>query len=107
MLDLRSALGVNAKTFSNPAGQEQYIQAIESVHFRRLLLIKLISRHLSSHAAHFFPPTLAILGGFLAQDVLRSLSRKDTPIYNLLVIDSMGGTGTTTRWGMSPPKVVQ
>lgn len=57
-------------------------------------------RHLSQHATHFFPPTLAIVGGFLAQDVLRALSKKDTPIVNFLVIDSMGATGVATRWGM-------
>lgn len=59
--------------------------------------------HLSSHATHFFPPTLAILGGLLAQDVLRVLSHKDTPIINLLAVDSLGGVGTVTRWAMAEP----
>jgi ubiquitin-like 1-activating enzyme E1 A len=70
----------------------------------RLLLstfqAELTIRHLSSHASHFFPPTLAILGGFLAQDVLRTLSKKDTPFTNLLAVDTMGGTGTVARWAM-------
>lgn len=57
-------------------------------------------RHLAEHATHFFPPTLAILGGLLAQDVLRALSRKDSPITNLLVLDSMGGAASVGRWGM-------
>ncbi|EIW67621.1 hypothetical protein TREMEDRAFT_45154 [Tremella mesenterica DSM 1558] len=56
--------------------------------------------HLTQHAAHFFPPTLAILGGLLAQDVLRALSKKDKPIVNLLVLDSMGGTANVSRWAM-------
>ncbi|KAK8858899.1 hypothetical protein IAR55_003130 [Kwoniella newhampshirensis] len=56
--------------------------------------------HLATHATHFFAPTLAVLGGFLAQDVLRALSRKDKPIVNLLAVDTMGGTGTAASWGM-------
>ena len=57
--------------------------------------------HLTAHATHFFPPTLAILGGLLAQDVLRALSKKDKPIVNLLAVDTMGGSGTVGRWGMA------
>ncbi|OCF37345.1 SUMO activating enzyme [Kwoniella heveanensis BCC8398] len=60
--------------------------------------------HLASHATHFFPPTLAVLGGLLAQDVLRALSRKDRPIVNLLSVDSMGGVGTVGRWAMGEGK---
>lgn len=62
--------------------------------------LKLTSSHLSQHADHFFPPTLAILGGFLAQDVLRTLSKKDSPFANFLAVDTMGGTGTVGRWAM-------
>ncbi|EJT52977.1 SUMO activating enzyme [Trichosporon asahii var. asahii CBS 2479] len=61
---------------------------------------EVIITHLAEHATHFFPPTLAILGGLLAQDVLRALSRKDNPITNLLVLDSMGGAASVARWGM-------
>ncbi|WRT68143.1 uncharacterized protein IL334_005118 [Kwoniella shivajii] len=57
-------------------------------------------QHLASHATHFFPPTLAVLGGLLAQDVLRALSRKDRPIVNLLTVDTMGGVGVVGRWAM-------
>ncbi|KAL1413668.1 E1 ubiquitin-activating protein aos1 [Vanrija albida] len=62
-----------------------------------------VIEHLSSHATHFFPPTLAILGGMLAQDVLRVLSHKDTPITNFLAVDSLGGVGIVTRWAMGAP----
>jgi ubiquitin-like 1-activating enzyme E1 A len=55
---------------------------------------------MTTHASHYFPPTLAILGGLVAQDVLRCLSRKDTPIANLLAVDSMGGTGNAGGWVM-------
>jgi ubiquitin-like 1-activating enzyme E1 A len=55
---------------------------------------------MSAHHDHYFPPTLAILGGLVAQDVLRCLSRKGVPIANLLAVDSMGGTGNVGAWGM-------
>jgi ubiquitin-like 1-activating enzyme E1 A len=58
------------------------------------------SSHLAEHATAFFPPTLAIVGGLLAQDVLRALSKKDKPIVNLLAVDTMNGTGAVTRWAM-------
>lgn len=60
------------------------------------------NRHLAAHATHFFAPTLAIVGGLLAQDVLRVLSHKDTPIANLLVVDSLSGAGVVSRWAMAP-----
>ncbi|WWC88317.1 uncharacterized protein L201_003225 [Kwoniella dendrophila CBS 6074] len=77
---LRVELGINAKTL--PAVDEDMIT------------------HLATHATHFFPPTLAVLGGLLAQDVLRALSRKDRPIVNLLSVDTMGGVGVVGRWSM-------
>ena len=59
------------------------------------------SRHLAQHATASFPPTLAILGGLVAQDVLRAVSGKDRPIANLLALDSaFGVSGTVTRWAM-------
>ncbi|KAG7530359.1 hypothetical protein FFLO_05075 [Filobasidium floriforme] len=56
--------------------------------------------HLANGASHEFAPTAAILGGLLAQDILRALSRKEKPVMNFLAVDTMAGTGTTTRWGM-------
>jgi ubiquitin-like 1-activating enzyme E1 A len=58
------------------------------------------NRHLANHATTSFPPTLAILGGCLAQDVLRAISKKDKPIANLLAVNSWDGTGATAVWGM-------
>ncbi|WWC71092.1 uncharacterized protein I206_105045 [Kwoniella pini CBS 10737] len=77
---LRVDLGINARSL--PSVDEQMIQ------------------HLANHATQFFPPTLAVLGGLLAQDVLRALSRKDRPIVNLLSVDTMGGVGVVGRWNM-------
>jgi len=78
--ELKQGLGVNEKAAVDTAG---------------------VVSHLSAHAPHLFPPTMAILGGLLAQDVLRALSKKDKPIVNLLVVDSMGGSGTVGRWAMA------
>lgn len=57
--------------------------------------------HLATSAPCEFAPTAAILGGLLAQDILRALSRKEKPIMNLLCVDTMGGNGAVTRWGLS------
>ncbi|RSH90782.1 hypothetical protein EHS25_009957 [Saitozyma podzolica] len=78
--ELRVALGINEKALPSIAST-----AID---------------HLAEHATAFFPPTLAIVGGLLAQDVLRALSKKDKPIVNLLAVDTMNGTGAVTRWAM-------
>ncbi|WVR06645.1 hypothetical protein IAU60_003677 [Kwoniella sp. DSM 27419] len=78
---LRVDLGINAKAL--PTVDDAMIE------------------HLAHHATHFFPPTMAVLGGLLAQDVLRALSRKDKPIVNLLTVDTMGGVGTVGRWAMA------
>lgn len=55
---------------------------------------------MGNHATTFFPPTLAILGGCLAQDVLRTISNKDKPIANLLVVDTWGGQGAVAKFGI-------
>ncbi|KAI9634650.1 uncharacterized protein MKK02DRAFT_34251 [Dioszegia hungarica] len=78
--ELRSALGIHLKALPQVEGS--------------------MIEHLGNHATAFFPPTLAILGGCLAQDVLRAISKKDKPIGNLLVVDSWGGQGAVARWGM-------
>jgi ubiquitin-like 1-activating enzyme E1 A len=59
-----------------------------------------LDSHLANGASHEFAPTAAILGGLLAQDILRALSRKEKPVMNFLAVETMAGTGTTTRWGM-------
>lgn len=58
------------------------------------------SSHLALHATYEFAPTSAILGGILGQDILRALSRKETPILNFLVFDGASGGAWTTRWGV-------
>jgi ubiquitin-like 1-activating enzyme E1 A len=40
------------------------------------------------------------MGGVLAQDILRTLSRKEKPVMNLFVVHMMDGIGAVTRWGV-------
>nr|WRH23631.1 ThiF family [Naematelia aurantialba] len=82
--ELRKALGINEKVL--PQVEQSMLD------------------HLANHATHFFPPTLAVVGGLLAQDVLRAISKKDTPTVNLLCVDSMAGVGAVSRWAMDAPK---
>lgn len=58
-------------------------------------------RHLALQSTHEFAPTSAILGGMLAQDLLKALSRKETPILNFLAFDGLsGGSAVVSRWGL-------
>ncbi|CAK9785609.1 hypothetical protein CC85DRAFT_284417 [Cutaneotrichosporon oleaginosum] len=79
--ELQTALGVHPKLLSSSAD---------------------VVSHFVVHATDYFPPTLAIVGGLLAQDVLRSISRNGWPIVNLLVVDSLRGTATSSPWGVAP-----
>ena len=57
--------------------------------------------HLASTAPAEFAPSAAILGGLLAQDILRALSRKEKPVLGLCVVDCMAGAGAVSRWGVT------
>ncbi|KAG0221493.1 hypothetical protein BGX31_009800, partial [Mortierella sp. GBA43] len=48
---------------------------------------------LSASAVAEIAPACAILGGFLAQDILKALSGKDAPILNYLLYNGIEGTG--------------
>ncbi|KAJ9112722.1 hypothetical protein QFC22_006224 [Naganishia vaughanmartiniae] len=56
--------------------------------------------HLAITAPYEFAPTAAILGGLLAQDILRALSRREKPVMNFLCVDTMAGNGAVTKWGV-------
>jgi ubiquitin-like 1-activating enzyme E1 A len=61
----------------------------------------LLHSHVATLSTHEFSPTAAILGGLLAQDILRTLSRKEKPVMNFSVIHTMEGVGAVSRWGVS------
>ncbi|EJD50671.1 hypothetical protein AURDEDRAFT_182534 [Auricularia subglabra TFB-10046 SS5] len=52
-------------------------------------------------AAHEFSPVCAVLGGLLAQDVLKALGRRDPPMDNFFVFDGVTGSGSVLC--MRPP----
>lgn len=57
-------------------------------------------RSLSTTAAHEFSPVCAIIGGMLAQDILKALGGRDAPIANFFVFDGTVGGGTVCRLDM-------
>jgi ubiquitin-like 1-activating enzyme E1 A len=54
-------------------------------------------RTLSTTAAHEFSPVCAVVGGMLAQDILKALSAREAPIANLFVFDGKSGGGYVSR----------
>ncbi|KAJ7288466.1 hypothetical protein C8J57DRAFT_1280350 [Mycena rebaudengoi] len=56
---------------------------------------------LSETASHEFSPVCAIVGGMLAQDILKTLAARDPPIANFFAFDGNTGSGTTCRMGMA------
>ncbi|KAJ3513575.1 hypothetical protein NLJ89_g2874 [Agrocybe chaxingu] len=55
---------------------------------------------LSTTAAHEFSPVCAIVGGMLAQDILKALGGREPPIANFFVFDGNTGGGTVCRLNM-------
>ncbi|KAG6833427.1 hypothetical protein H0H87_006793 [Tephrocybe sp. NHM501043] len=55
---------------------------------------------ISTTAAHEFSPVCAIVGGMLAQDILKALAAREPPIANFFAFDGNTGAGTVTRLAM-------
>ena len=51
-------------------------------------------------AIHEFSPVCAIIGGILAQDILKALAGRDPPIANFFTFDGNVGAGTVCRMNM-------
>ncbi|KAL5524470.1 AOS1 [Sanghuangporus sanghuang] len=62
-----------------------------------------ISESLAATAAHEFSPVCAVVGGMLAQDMLKALAGRDPPIANLFVFDGNTGHGSVCRMNMPLP----
>lgn len=58
------------------------------------------SRTMSTTAAHEFSPVCAVVGGMLAQDILKALAAREPPIANFFTFDGNVGGGTVCRLGM-------
>jgi ubiquitin-like 1-activating enzyme E1 A len=51
-------------------------------------------------AAHEFSPTCAVVGGMLAQDILKALAAREAPIANFFTFDGNTGSGSVCRMNM-------
>ncbi|KAF9468610.1 hypothetical protein BDZ94DRAFT_681508 [Collybia nuda] len=59
-----------------------------------------VIKSMSSTATHEFSPVCAIVGGMLAQDILKALAAREPPIANFFVFDGNTGGGTVIRMNM-------
>ena len=57
-------------------------------------------RTTATTAAHEMSPVCAVVGGLLAQDVLKALAAREPPIANFFTFDGGLGGGTVVRMGM-------
>jgi ubiquitin-like 1-activating enzyme E1 A len=57
-------------------------------------------RFMAATAAYEFSPICAVVGGMLAQDILKTLAAKDAPMANFFTFDGDTGAGTVCRLGM-------
>ena len=64
-----------------------------------ILLTRCVSVAAAS-AAHEFSPVCAVVGGKLAQDILKALGARETPLANFFVFDGATGAGTVARLAM-------
>ncbi|KAI0034651.1 hypothetical protein K488DRAFT_77143 [Vararia minispora EC-137] len=51
-------------------------------------------------ASHELSPVCAVVGGFLAQDILKTLSAREAPLANFFTFDGNTGAATVARLGM-------
>ncbi|KAG8907089.1 hypothetical protein FRB99_005344 [Tulasnella sp. 403] len=56
---------------------------------------------LAQTVAHEFSPACAVIGGLLAQDLLKALSAREPPYANFLTFDGVTGSGTVVKLGMN------
>lgn len=58
------------------------------------------SSTMSISAAHEFSPTCAVVGGILAQDILKALAAREAPIANFFTFDGNTGGGSVCKMNM-------
>ena len=55
---------------------------------------------MSTTAVHELSPVCAVVGGMLAQDILKALAAREPPIANFFTFDGNLGGGTVVRMAM-------
>lgn len=58
------------------------------------------SRRIASTIGFEFPPSAAIVGGIVGQDVLNALGGKEEPVKNFMVFEGETGAGNVWSLGM-------
>ena len=64
-------------------------------------VLRTMRRTLSTTARYELAPVCAVVGGMLAQDILKALAAREPPIANFFVFDGSTGGGTVCRMGMA------
>ncbi|EIN12546.1 hypothetical protein PUNSTDRAFT_97317 [Punctularia strigosozonata HHB-11173 SS5] len=59
-----------------------------------------LTTSMATTAAHEFSPVCAVIGGMLAQDILKALAAREPPIANFLTFDGSTGAATVCRMNM-------
>lgn len=57
-------------------------------------------RTIATTAAYELSPVCAVVGGMLAQDILKALAAREPPIANFFTFDGSTGGGTVVRMNM-------
>ena len=58
-------------------------------------------RTMVTAAIHEFSPVCAVVGGMLAQDILKALGVREAPLANFFTFDGNTGGGNVVRMNMS------
>jgi hypothetical protein len=58
-------------------------------------------RTAATTAIHEFAPVCAVVGGMLAQDILKALGVREAPLANFFTFDGSTGAGNVVRMNMS------
>ena len=56
---------------------------------------------MSLTSSHELSPVCAVVGGMLAQDILKALAAREAPIANFFTFDGNSGAGTVCRMCMA------
>lgn len=71
-----------------------------TLHFSLSCIDKDMLRSVAVTASHEISPVCAVVGGMLAQDILKTLGAREAPIANFFVFDGNTGAGTVVKMSM-------
>lgn len=83
-----------------PAVPRELIEYVKTGLIFTLLLTRFFLRTMSTTAPYELSPVCAVVGGMLAQDILKALAAREPPIANFFTFDGSSGGGTVCRMSM-------